>query len=343
MQGVEPDAEHIERALDFLDLVIIVPVDSSSPEAIRLTPRVRSCYAPNGRELVSEVIEHFNPSLIHLEGYFLLQHVPPAAGIPLQLTAENIEHTIFETSEPAIGTNLSVAEEEVLAWRQANLCIAVTEADASVMRRLVPEMEVHCITNGFDHVQPLTAAQESGSGSRALYAANYGWYPSRRAAFDLLQDVWPPVADRSHSFSLLLAGKGIDSELMQLSKRTESVKVLGEYGAFSEVAAKASVFVFPMSVGSGIKVKLIDAFVSGLAVVTSELALSGFPDDVTQHAIASDDLKSLSGALSRLLAQPLEARSRGRFASEAIVRCLPTWNSVAKQVDQLWRRLISTE
>lgn len=341
VQGNLPSAEHIDWALTFLEFVILVPVDATAPDGAHLTRRARSCYAAHGRDLVGEILTHFDASLIHIEGYFLLQHVP-LTHVPLQLTAENIEHSIFGMNESGPDASARVAEEEVSAWRRAESCIAVTEEDASIMRRLSPGIEVHCITNGFDHVQPLTAARERGAHATALYAANYGWFPSHRAALHLLQDVWPLVADKCPEFRLLLAGKAIDGSLATLASRTKSVALLGEYEAFSDVAAKASVFAFPMSVGSGIKVKLIDAFVSGLAVVTTKLALSGFPPEVARHAIASDDLTALPGSLSLLLSDPLEARNRGRLASEAVIRRLPTWDRVAQDVDDVWRHAIST-
>lgn len=342
IHGTLPSVEHIQWALTFLEFVVLVPVDATVPDAAHLTSRVRSCYAAQGRKLVGEILSTFDASLIHLEGYFLLQHVPPTR-IPLQLTAENIEHSIFGLAEFGPSASARVAEEEVSAWKRAGSCIAVTEEDATIMRRLAPGIEVHCITNGFDHVQPLTAAREQGCNATALYAANYGWYPSHRAALNLLQDVWPSVSAKDPEFRLLLAGKAIDSGLSALASRVDSVALIGEYEAFSDVAAKASVFAFPMSVGSGIKVKLIDAFVSGLAVVTTELALSGFPNEVGRHAIASDDLTTLSNGLLLLLSDPIEARNRGRLASEAISRTLPTWDRVAQRVDTAWRCATSTE
>jgi glycosyltransferase involved in cell wall biosynthesis len=139
-----------------------------------------------------------------------------------------------------------------------------------------------------------------------------GWWPATaRALTRLVKDVWPLIARRVPQARLRIAGRGTD----QLGLQGPRVDVLGAIPSSSDFLQDASVLLFPLERGSGMKVKVLEALASGVPVVTTPLGAEGF--DADDGGVVVDGPRStveLADAAVRLLNDPDERRERGASA-----------------------------
>jgi glycosyltransferase involved in cell wall biosynthesis len=88
----------------------------------------------------------------------------------------------------------------------------------------------------------------------------------------------------------------------------------------SEEFARASVFVVPVWVGAGVRVKITEALAARVPVVATRLAAEGLGLNPGEHYAASDTAEGLGGQVAALLLAP-EVRAalteRGRTLAEA--------------------------
>lgn len=303
--------------------------------------RVRSHYHPRGKQAIKSAIERFHASIVHIEGYFLSHYVPRSSALGVILAAENIEFDLELGAENLgvlpVGTSELTRMWELNAWNRADHLIGVTQEDVSEMRRLCTTRNIRCVTNGMDHLKlPLCDSTIYYTANTFLYIANYMWLPSLDAAQHLLQNIWPIIRRLSPSARLILAGAGMSAELIADAVLTPGVEIHGPYDEFSEIAGRASVMLFPLRFGGGVKVKIIEAISAGLSLVTTPLALRGFPMELQTFVTTAEAPDDFARA-SIKLAQSADRRARAQSARRILVDSLPSWDDSAENLGAVWR------
>jgi glycosyltransferase involved in cell wall biosynthesis len=78
------------------------------------------------------------------------------------------------------------------------------------------------------------------------------------------------------------------------------------------------VYVAPLRMGSGTRLKLLEAMAAGCAVVATQQAAAGLPDDVRAILTLADDAKSMAQAVIKLLENRIQRQKLGQAAQVAV-------------------------
>ena len=97
--------------------------------------------------------------------------------------------------------------------------------------------------------------------------------------------MWPRVLSDMAGATLIVAGANPPQWLWE--QRSSSVVVTGYIDDFDEIYREASLFVAPLTLGSGIKFKVLDAMAYGLAVVATPVAAEGIVDEAGRDCFAA--------------------------------------------------------
>lgn len=116
----------------------------------------------------------------------------------------------------------------------------------------------------------------TGAMSRSTNAESIAWFLAR---------VWPRVRSEIPDATLIVGGDNPPRWLWQ--RRSSSVVVTGYVDDFDEIYRNASLFVAPLTLGAGIKFKMLDAMAYGLAVVATPVAAEGIVEEAGSGCFAS--------------------------------------------------------
>jgi glycosyltransferase involved in cell wall biosynthesis len=98
--------------------------------------------------------------------------------------------------------------------------------------------------------------------------------------------------------------------------------------------------VVPLLSGSGTRLKIIEAWAAGTAVVSTSLGAEGLPARHGENILLADSPESFASMVTLLLESPLERQRIGRAGREQYERDL-TWNAawaaLDRQLEQLCR------
>lgn len=140
---------------------------------------------------------------------------------------------------------------------------------------------------------------------------------------DTLQDVWRILHKKFPDAILFVVGGGLNELLDELRKTSaeldNSIKVIGEVDAPQEFYQMADVYIFP-SRHEGLPTSLLEAMVSGLPAVTSDIG--GCEDviqnDVNGYRVYSEDATAFAEKISLLFVDDERRKIFGEQAAKLI-------------------------
>jgi glycosyltransferase involved in cell wall biosynthesis len=185
-------------------------------------------------------------------------------------------------------------------------------------------------------VVPVAAAGPTEVSAQArdpvvVLTGNLGYRPTRDSARWFADAVWPGVLERAPGARWVVAGARPPREVQQLGRRP-GVDIRGDVPVLADVLSHARVSIAPMASGSGIPMKVIEAWAAGVPVVATPRAvesLEGGPDACELRS--RDDVAGWTESIVRLLTDPERASElsrRGRrawqsvYAPEAVSRAV---------------------
>jgi len=277
---------------------------------------------PAVRQRVDEVIDWDPPDVVHAEQPHALAACAPALvrGVPVVLRAHNVETDLWTAAGREPGLRGAIARREagrVARWEadavsRAAATVALTEEDALRLRTLGgPDARVHRVAVPFPAEWP--AAENALAGDPAVVVAGSGgWLPNERGAAWFVRDAWPAVAARVPGARLhLFGGDG------PVPARAERHPVPADS---RDLFAPGSIHVVPLLFGSGVRIRILEAWARGVPVVATGAAAAGLDARNGVELLVEDTPQGLSNAIHRLaddraLAQGLVAAARARLAA----------------------------
>jgi glycosyltransferase involved in cell wall biosynthesis len=141
--------------------------------------------------------------------------------------------------------------------------------------------------------------------------------------------------------TLIVAGANPPQWLWE--RRSSSVVVTGYVDDFDEIYRTASLFVAPLTLGAGIKFKVLDAMAYGLAVVATPIAAEGIVEEAGRDCFAAitTDPRQMADKVVFSLRHPDFRSAVGDRARSWVLSRFEFDHSVARAV-QIYQRLCST-
>lgn len=191
-----------------------------------------------------------------------------------------------------------ITEAEEMRWLSgAQTVLAAQEREAERIRaRVRGRVLVTPVA-----LRPRALGEERVKAGRCLFVGS-NILPNQTALQFLLESVWPRVRAEAPGAVLAIAGsigKAMAEGPSELA--TLGVEVLGVVPSLEEEYARAAVCVVPLTLGSGIKIKLVEALGFGKAIVSTSVGVEGLEAWAGQAVEVADEAESFAAGLVRLL------------------------------------------
>ncbi|MBK8475415.1 MAG: glycosyltransferase [Opitutaceae bacterium] len=245
----------------------------------------------------------------------LLDDLAPAARRQLQVgvLTHNLVHRRTELyrahHQPLDFLPMNEAEETALLER-ADFLVAIQEREAEAFRRMLPGKRVITVPMPL-RAQPLAPSAETPG--RALFVGGYSGHNIAAVQW-LTAEIWPRVRRAVPHAELVVAG----TVGRALKEPVAGVRTVGPVGNLENEYAATSVCLVPLPLGTGLKIKLVEAMGYGRAVVTTPAGAEGFAElEAGRVAVVAEGAATFAEQVARLL---LSAPERA-----AVVRRQTAW------------------
>ena len=150
------------------------------------------------------------------------------------------------------------------------------------------------------------------------YVGNLTWHPNARGLEWFFTSVWSKVRERLGDATLEVAGSGLPSDAHGLPVAPRSwcapgVTTLGFVRDLAPFYERSTALIAPILGGSGVRIKLLEAFRHGVPVVTTPDGAAGLPIESGREAFIESEPSAFAARLVELASSPL-LRARLREA-----------------------------
>lgn len=278
-----------------------------------------------------------------------MPNVPLGGAAPVALFQHNVEHVIWRRLAGAEGRAWRRALLE-LEWRKmrrfearatarAHLTLAVSEADRAALDGLAPQARVRAIPTGVD-TEYFAPRAEPETPAGLVFTGAMDWYPNEDGIVHFLDSVLPAIRREVPGASLTVVGRNPTARLVEAGARA-GVRVTGTVDDVRPFVAEGAVYVVPLRVGGGTRLKIFEALAMGKAVVSTSIGAEGLPLEPGTHYIQADDPADFARAVVELLGQP-ERRRRLGAAGRALVEKRYSWAEVARAIEAHLQDIVAT-
>jgi glycosyltransferase involved in cell wall biosynthesis len=205
--------------------------------------------------------------------------------------------------------------------------VTMTESDAAYLRSYARRAKIRAIPIGIDaeYFQPVT--DRPLEPLEIVFVGNFRHSPNVEAAEFLTTEVAPYFPD----VRFVIAGSYVPDGLPRLPNAAFPGYIADTRQLFHP---PSTIFVAPLFSGTGQRVKLLEAFAMGAAVITTPLGAMGFPVVNGQQAMFASTPDEFRAAVQALVSSS-ELRLRlGREARQMIKDHL-TWERIGTQFLEL--------
>lgn len=177
--------------------------------------------------------------------------------------------------------------------------LVTCQEDARLVRLLAPCSQVLVYPNAI----PFRARPQEPKQQAVAFSGNLEYPPNRLAIQYFHRHIWPQVRAQAPDAQWRIIGR--HPEAVPERIRTDaSVRLLGAVEDALPHLAGARVAVAPILTGGGTKVKILEAWAAGTAVVSSSAGAAGIPCRSGEHLLIADGPQEFATAVCRLLQDP---------------------------------------
>jgi polysaccharide biosynthesis protein PslH len=271
--------------------------ENSIPRLLKAMVFDRSVYiskhiSDDVKRFFDEFLKTHEFDIIHIDHSAMGElglYVKSLINKPIALRMHNVEWTIWQRYADSL---LLLDPRHFFIQRQSDLLkkyeaqlfnkmdvnFAITKVDLNIGKLMSPNANFVIAGGGVDTKEFNPDESVLRDKFNLIHATNYNWRHNISAIKWFIDEVLSPLNQYDHRIKLNLLGKYAPD---WLNKYHSNVNVLGYVNEVQSHLNSSGIYIAPLFVGGGIRIKILEAMAMGLPVVASPISAEGI--DATEN------------------------------------------------------------
>ena len=300
---------------------------------------------PTYRQRFRELLATEDYDLVHYEMFHTAQF-HTETDLPGVLSQQNVDSEIWrrlcsETANPFYKFVYWTQQRAFQRYERVlspkfDVVTCTSDIDALVFQQHCAEDAIAIIPNGVDvtHFQPDFTTE---SPAHLIYIGSMDWYPNEDAVAFFANEILPSIQSEVSDVRFSIVGGNPSARVQKLAER-DSVIVTGRVPEIKPYFAEATVFVVPLRIGSGTRLKILEALAMGKAIVSTSVGAEGLDLKDGEEIFIADEPKPFAEAVTRLLTDPALRRRIGENGRARVEKDYD-WRSIGEKLYQLYTEI----
>ncbi|MFM7618610.1 MAG: glycosyltransferase family 4 protein, partial [Bacteroidota bacterium] len=220
------------------------------------------------------------------------------------LRSHNIEHHIWNklaNGERNILKKIylkylsrKLQNAEISAWRSVDATACISETDTVVTQAFCKSKPVFLLPLATQPKDPIHYELENS----CYHIGSMDWLPNIEAMDWFIEDIWPKIHNALPQYHYHFAGRSMPNRFTNYNSL--NIHCYGEVESSEDFMRSHGIMIVPLRSGSGIRVKILQAFAMGIPVIATELAVRGLSVQNQEHYIQANSSSEWIEALNQL-------------------------------------------
>lgn len=293
---------------------------------------------------ITELVKKGPFDVFHCDSIYVCSPQLGRLGLPSVFDAHNVEAMIWEryassASNPLMKLfwtwqlgKIKKTESKLAQW--FDVAAAVSAED---MQQLMSRYEwKSCITapNAVDlDYYSVEALPDNNS---IIFIGSLDWRPNQDAVSYMISDILPIIRMKKPDLTLKIVGRRPPEWMSQLCK-ANNVELCQDVPDVRPYLIGADLSVVPLRIGGGSRLKILESFAAGRAVVSTTVGAEGIDSSIA--ARIADDPESFAQTVCTLLDDKSELTRMGE-AGRKLVEERYSWEQSALHLERAWQEAI---
>jgi glycosyltransferase involved in cell wall biosynthesis len=218
--------------------------------------------------------------------------------------------------------------------RRFGRVVAVSRTDAEALERAYGLDGVADVPTGVDTAYFRPSGLVARQPHDIVFTGSMDWMPNGDGIRWFVHDVLPRIHQVIPTATVSIVGRNAPPDILALATRDPRLRVTGTVPDVRPYIEQAAVFVVPLRVGGGTRLKIYEAMAMECPLVATTIGAEGLPVEHDRHLLLADGAEPFASAVLDLLQHPARAGTLSRTAA-MWVRDHFGWERAAEAFAQL--------
>lgn len=265
------------------------------------------------RSAIESMLREEDYDIVQVEGLYLCPYITVIrenSGARIVYRAHNIESAVWKSYHRRTGSvfrkmylnNLIKKLEsfELGVINNYDLLVPVTDADLHAFSLMGNSKPAMAAPFGMYPDEFTAESNKKFNGYTLQYIGALDWLPNIEAIEWFIDNIWAKIKKRHPDIRFRIAGRGAKSSFAR-KLFEHGIDFSGEVESSKKFLSEGGLFISPLFSGSGIRVKIIEAFFMRIPVIATSFSASGIPAEDGLNILLADSESEFLNGIDKLL------------------------------------------
>ena len=326
------DPPHVEAYADIVDELHVI-----FSHRLQHIGRPQVCPADRGHPLVEHMLAYLTRTTDLHAAIANYAHMASSlrslpSGVRKLVVTHDVLHRLQHLGIPLPAFRRCSEAEEATLLKYADTIVAINDVERAMLANLVPEREVIECSLACDGITPCPPeSNDSNEGGTVLFVGS-GNPLNVNGLEAFIREGWPLVKQHLPNATLKVAGS-VSEALSDEATSTVGVMCLGVVDDLRSAYESADVVINCTTLGTGLKIKCLEAMAYGRALVTTSNGAEGIRGVPGSDYLVVDGWTSFANEVTSVLQSPSTRQSLAA-SGRALIEREYTMDSVFSELDR---------
>jgi len=291
---------------------------------------------------IKRILKHEDIDVVHIDILPMMIYAPLFKGYPKVLVEHNVE-SLLQEKRVKFARNpfsrlfwhmqfkkLSAFEREQIG--SVTCCAAVSFQEKELLSEMNNKARIEIVPNGVDthYFQPNAVVQNDS----LVFVGGLNWFPNSDGMSFFIEKIYPVIAKLLGCIKVIVIGK--TNNKFKYSGMIEQVGFVDDVRPYVN---SSKVFIVPLRIGGGTRLKILDAMAMGKAIVSTSIGCEGIEAINNRHIIIEDDPLKFANAVIELLRDDRKRKTIGENARK-LAEEKYDWEIIGRKMNEIYETII---
>ena len=298
------------------------------------------------RRALDRLVKLQNFDLIHYEMFHTAQFLV-GGDLPKVLSTQNIDSYIWARLSERVKNPIKkiVYRSQKRAFRRYeelispkfSLTTCVSETDRNWLKKSCPSLRIDVIPNGVD-LDLYQPSHDKIIPDTLIYTGSMDWFPNEDAVIYCVNEILPVIRLKCPNVRFLIVGQHPTENVRQLSN-LPNIEVTGRVEDVKPYIAQSAVYIVPLRIGGGTRLKILEALAMEKAVVSTSIGAEGLELINNKEVIIENEPVKFAARVVELLENPDRCRELGMIGRSR-VQSDYGWEAIGEKLRSVYTSLL---